>query len=126
MFSGNSRVFLLAFAGVFVLILFVGVLSGVSLKAGLGRAFLAGLLFSALLWITCRIITGYVVPQPDAGGDMPPQKDAVGRQLDLTVSDSPGDFSPITPKQIDPDIERIINNDPERMAEIVKKMGYSD
>lgn len=126
MFSGNNRVFVLVFTGVFFVILFIGLLSGVTLKAGLSRAFLAGLLFSVLLWILFRVIGRYALPLPDQAESVSPQNPNVGRQLDFMVSDPPNDFSPIAAKQIDPDLERVINDDPERMAEIVKKMGYDD
>ncbi|MBU7008293.1 hypothetical protein [Phosphitispora fastidiosa] len=126
MFSGNNRVFGLAFIGVFFVILLIGLLSGVTLKAGLGRAFMAGLLFSVLLWALFKVIGRYALPIADIADSSSPQNDYVGGQLDLTVSDSeePKGFSPITAKQIDPDLERVINDDPERVAEIVKKMGY--
>jgi flagellar biosynthesis/type III secretory pathway M-ring protein FliF/YscJ len=136
-FSGNSRVFGLAFTGVFLVILLIGLLSGVTLKAGLGRAFMAGLLFSVLLWALFKVIGRYALPIADTADSSFPENHHVGGQLDLTVSDTsretgggfedteePNGFSPITAKQIDPDLERVINDDPERVAEIVKKMGY--
>ncbi|WP_418790212.1 hypothetical protein [Phosphitispora sp. TUW77] len=126
MFSGYRRVLVLVFGTVFLLIMFIGLLSGVTLKACLGRAFLAGMSFSVLLWVLFRLIGKYALPLPDARESLFAQSHDVGGQLDFTVSDPLDEFSPINAKQIDPDLERVINNDPERMAEIIKKMGNDE
>lgn len=35
-------------------------------------------------------------------------------------------FEPFQAKQIDPQVSRIVNNDPKRMAELIRKMGLEE
>lgn len=51
---------------------------------------------------------------------------AIAPQSSRDPESSFDEFSPLAAQQIDPQIEKIINNDPKRLAEIVKKMGFDD
>ena len=138
MFLANNRGFFPVFIIVFILMAIIGGLAGVSLKASLIRAFLAALFFMVLSWIVVKGVVSYVLQaEPDeTAEDLPddvlPESD-MGKHLDFTVSDSRSessnettDFSPISAKQIDPNVEKVINSDPVRMAEMVKKMGFEE
>ncbi|PKM80866.1 MAG: hypothetical protein CVU89_12045 [Firmicutes bacterium HGW-Firmicutes-14] len=141
--TADSRdVFAVVFIIVFLMILIIGIISGVSLPAGLVRSVLAAVFFTGLLYVTVWLITRYAL----TGSGKQPEKrrQAAGSRLDVKVTDDyakvpdieitgnhvtepvPGDFNPLTGKQIDPDVERVINNDPERMAQLVKKMGFDE
>lgn len=141
---GNKRIYAVIFLAVFVMIFTIGVVSEVSLTSALTRAFLAGLFFTLLTWGIGKIIAQYVFPKAGSGTGDFNLNGSLGSRLDLTVSetiDGIGDeiseeeadgnaqrnqFTPLTAKQIDPQLNKIINNDPKKMADIVRKMGFED
>ena len=105
--TGNKNIYLLVFIGVFLFIFIIGLTSEVSFPASLGRAITAALLFTALLITIMKVII----------------------KLDITVNDPPAAVSstvPLTARQIEPHVGKIINNDPARMAQIVSKMGFEE
>lgn len=127
--TGNKNIYLLVFIGVFLFIFIIGLNSEVSFPASLGRAITAALLFTALLITIMKVII----------------------KLDITVNDPPAavsstavssggvsgfgqagggshaqEFVPLTARQIEPHVGKIINNDPARMAQIVSKMGFEE
>ncbi|MDA8233819.1 MAG: hypothetical protein M0Z31_03250 [Clostridia bacterium] len=44
-------------------------------------------------------------------------------QLEESGEEAAADFKPFAPQQINPDVEKIIKDDPQRAAEIIRKMG---
>lgn len=148
-----NRLLSIVFLAVFLLIMFVGLMSGVSVSASLLRGFLAAVFFTSLTCGLSNLVTRYVISElivpPVNIGD-----ENVGTNFDFTVSEAldpdmvsvPGpvepnndkpategnniqpdqDLSPLGARQIDPQVEKIINSDPKRMAEIIKKMGFED
>lgn len=148
---GNTRIYITVFLGVFILMFLIGVSSEVSLSAGFGRAVLAAAVFTALLLLVVQFITRYLFRD---NSDEPVAHNAnvtVGRNLDISadqpvsyplptaVPDPVGpdeslseptgfspDFVPLAAKQIDPQVSKIINSDPNKMAEIVRKMGLEE
>ncbi len=163
--SGNRLVFITIFLIVFILMMTIGLVSGVSPGAGVIRALLAATFFTALSFGTLFLITRYVIDDiqlPDScdtEGETTPENENTGQMLDIMVSDpsekteeeAPAEpsntnaediaeniaediakdiydeeLSPLVTKQIDPNVEKVINSDPKRMADIIKKMGFED
>lgn len=135
------------FAGTFLLIflmmLIIGIASEVSLSANLTRAVLAAGLFTVLTRVVGKIVSIYVFP-PEQVDDSDAENENLGTNLDLTITDSPDnssqpeavptdvppgtseEFVPLSARQIDPQVSKIINSDPEKVAEIVRKMGFEE
>lgn len=149
----RSRLLVIVFLAVLLLIMFVGMLSGVSISASLFRAVLAAVFFTLLTWGFSNVIKycgilDLIVPPVKS------EDEIVGANFDFTVSEAletdllsepesvesqktksiitenktqpDPDFGPLGARQIDPQVEKIINSDPKRMAEIIKKMGFEN
>jgi len=131
------------FLMIFLMMLMIGVTSEVSLLASLTRAVMAAGLFTILTWGVGKLISIYVFP-PEQIDDSQLENEDLGTNLDLTVTDQPDDsdhtdidpsavqpgtpdeFTPISARQIDPQVNKIINSDPRKAAEIVRKMGFEE
>lgn len=150
--SGNRLIFTIIFVLVFVLMVSIGMIAGVSLGAGLKRALLAAVFFTAVSFGTSVVIDRYVINDikptgnSEDEGDILPENENTGQMLDITISESlqetgediqessgisdEGTFNqeinPLVTRQIDPNVEKVINNDPKRMADIIKKMGFKE
>jgi flagellar biosynthesis/type III secretory pathway M-ring protein FliF/YscJ len=113
--------------------LITGWVSGVTPSVLLVRAVFAAVFFAVVTWcVFTFIIKGILVPpvqnqvtekQPEAG-DQPVR----GAKVDITLPAEEPDiqetaFKPLAPQQIDPQLNRIIGEDPERVASLVQKMG---
>ncbi|HWI54979.1 MAG TPA: hypothetical protein VNT57_04765, partial [Desulfobacteria bacterium] len=148
--SGNRLVFIIIFLVVFVMMMTIGLLSGVSIGAGFTRALWAAAFFTAISLGTSVIIARYVIDdiKPTGNGDDEgnnlPENENLGQMLDIMVSEPPLEteepapetsdtkdetpvkqsLGPLVTRQIDPNVEKVINSDPRRMADIIKKMGF--
>lgn len=149
----GNRLLYIVFLAVFLLIMFIGLVSEVSVSATLLRAFPAAVFFTALTWGLLYLVKRYVISELI----VPPveiEEETTGTKFDFTVSEeidmdiAPGtepvdqgnnkptisensirpdqDFGPLGARQIDPQVEKIINSDPKRMADIIKKMGFEN
>ncbi len=146
---GNKGIYAAIFLLVFLLILIIGVTSEVSLSASVSRALLSGLAFTAFFWAAGKLISIYVFPETKEATDFTESDISadtsemfleanlgsnLGNNLDFTVSEPvsgiveeiPKQFTPLPAKQIDPQVNKIINSDPQKVAEIVRKMGFED
>ena len=148
---GNTRIYITVFLGVFIFMLIIGVSSEVSLSAGLGRAVIAAAIFTALLLLVVHVITRYLFQDNSVEPAAHSANVTVGRNLDISADQSvsyplptavpgqarpnetlsepigsPPDFVPLAAKQIDPQVSKIINSDPNKLAEIVRKMGLEE
>lgn len=143
---GNKGIYAVIFLSVFFMILIIGVTSEVSLSASFNRAFLAAAGFTLLSWGLGRLMTTFVFQEPVMEEADTFLVERLGANLDLTVNDpEPSEqeeqfqpeqnlfkttpakvFSPLTAKQIDPQVNKIINSDPKKVAEIVRKMGFEE
>ncbi len=129
------------FFTVFLLLLLIGVVARVSLTVSIGRAFLAAGFFTLLCWITGEVMSRYmvtgrrvvptrqVVPGWPADSGTEGSQDGLGDRLDVTVAEpsptNPGlEFTPLQARQIDPQLTKIIEENPQQAAEIVRKMGF--
>lgn len=144
MFWGKIKFFAFIYLSVFILIFVIGLAFQVTILANLYRAFLGALLFSGTGMILVMLIKIFVIQDllKEAEEAEQQKKETLGTSLDLTVSDEhPLDYSnletaaaeqfdqdlnALASQQIDPQFTRIINSDPERLAQIVKKMGFED
>lgn len=149
--SGNRLVLMIIFISVFIIMMFTALSSEVSVLAGLKRALSAALFFTALSFGTYYVIAHYVIDDIKLPANENIEEDSsvneiTGQMLDITVSESteeeledislPTDedddnqsnqeLNPLVTRQIDPNVEKVINNDPRRMAEIIKKMGFNE
>ncbi|MFZ5641383.1 MAG: hypothetical protein ACOY4Q_11955 [Bacillota bacterium] len=123
---------------VFVIMLITGLVSGVTPAVLLVRAVLAAVLFAAISWCVFTFIIKGILAPPDQtqapeeqseAGDRPVR----GTQFDIVLpAEEPAvqepvvqetAFKPLAPQQIDPQLNRIIGEDPERVASLVQKMG---
>lgn len=149
----GNRLLYIVFLAVFLLIMFIGLVSGVSVSASLFRAFFAAVFFTALSWGLSLLVKRYVISElfvPVVNIE----EETVGTKFDFTISETldpniasgsipvehannksisvennieyDQDFGPLDARQIDPQVEKIINSDPKRMAEIIKKMGFEN
>lgn len=145
---GKRRVYIPVFLAVFLLILLIGIQSEVSAAACVIRAFSAAVFFTALCWVAVQVIGGHIIstmiiPELNKKIDNSDISANLGQRLDLTVSEPPipedskaGDasgqtglppqFVPLAAQQIDPQVNNLIVSDPERTAEIVRKMGFDE
>ncbi len=124
MIIGN-KIYALVFFAVFLLILIIGVLSEVSPVIGLVRAFLAAAFFTGLCWIAGKTVFKYALPgnrgqeKQKNSRNKPVQNNSANNSLEE-------EFVPLRARQIDPQASKIIASDPEKMAEIVRKMGLDE
>lgn len=143
MFFSSKGFYAGAFLLVFLMTFIIGVASEVSLSASFTRAIFAGIFFAVLTWIVGKVISVYVFP-PAQIDDVNPDNEELGTNIDLTIADSSaglvqlaGDpaggepdsaeyFAPLAARQIDPQVNKIINSDPQKVAEIVRKMGFDE
>ncbi|PKM47599.1 MAG: hypothetical protein CVV03_02360 [Firmicutes bacterium HGW-Firmicutes-8] len=145
---GKRRIYISVFFAVFLLILLIGIQSEVSAAACVIRAFSAAVFFTALCWVAVQVIGGHIIstviiPELNKKIDNSDIGANLGKKLDLTVSEPPipeglkaGDasgktglppqFVPLAAQQIDPQVNNLIVSDPERTAEIVRKMGFDE
>lgn len=144
----NIRLYITVFLGVFLTIFIIAVTSEVSVPAGLRRAFLGAGGFTVLFMVLGQIIARYIFFDPHeqpaaADSNVPP-----GFNLDVSAAEpvlypetNTGSgsgrsaqpvvesnahttgFVPLSARQIDPQVSRIINDDPGKAAEIIRKMG---
>lgn len=136
MFVGKKSIFAAVFIVVFLMILVMGLAAGVSSIAGLKRAFYGAAFFTVFSWGITTLVNIYAIPvsePPLIDAEDEKNEESLGNKLDLTVSDEifsepipASNFSPLSAKQIDPLVSKVINNDPDRMAEIVRKMGFEE
>jgi hypothetical protein len=123
--------------------LIIGVTSEVSLSVSLTRAVMAAGLFTVLTGVVGKVISVYVFP-PEPVDDLNLENENLGTNLDVTITESPkntdqpgiapnnvppvisDEFIPISARQIDPQVNKIINSDPQKVAEIVRKMGFEE
>lgn len=137
MLTGGRQKYYYIGIAVFILILITGLLSGVSWQASVIRAILAAVFFSALSRGVVEFLAMQILSagqaQPDTGiiadqgtrsgaGEQP----AKGRQVDIVLPAEETVFEPLAPQQIDPRLNKVINEDPERIASMVKKMGLEE
>lgn len=145
---GSKGFYTATFLLILIMMLTIGVNSGVSLSASLTRAIFAGGFFAALTWVIGKIILIYVFP-PLPVVDLMLENETVdnetlGTKLDVTATDplthseqqitEPASvepnasdfFTPMSARQIDPQVNKIINSDPQKVAEIVRKMGFEE
>lgn len=145
----NKKAYVVVFMFIFAIELVIGLLSNVSLTASLARAFLDSIFFTGLLWGFIKFIRNYVIH--DVIKELETKEDdQTEKQIDITVTDdnisisdlydNPSDshgqvaatkdndkeFTSLTSQQIDPQVSKIINDNPERLAQIVRKMGFED
>lgn len=131
------------FTLIFLMMFIIGVTSEVSVSASLIRAVISAVLFTVLTGVLGKVISVYVFP-PTQDTEINPEDENLGTNLDLTITDSTdqntqpeaavftdppngsGEFIPISARQIDPQVTRIINDDPQKAAEIIRKMGFED
>ena len=135
------------YAGTFLLIfsmmLIIGISSEVSLSASFTRAVLAAGLFTVLTGVICKVVSVCVFPCEQAD-DLGVEDEDLGTNVDITITESPDnsnqpeavftdvpsdnseEFIPLSARQIDPQVSKIINSDPEKVAEIVRKMGFEE
>lgn len=139
---GSKRFYAGTFLLIFLMIFIIGVTSEVSLSACLTRAVMAAGLFTVLTWVVGKVILICVFPPEQVEG-LNTENENLGTNLDLTVTESPDnnqpetppagvppiasdEFIPISARQIDPQVNKIINSDPRKVAEIVRKMGFEE
>ena len=150
---GNKGFLTGTFITIFLFILVLGLANEVSLNASLSRAFMAATAFTAIM-ILVIFVNGKYVFFEDMPGVEVGASEMVGGNLDFTVNeplgnpaqtglsdivndsaptdgvipvpDSPQTFVPLNARQIDPELNRIISSDPNKVAEIVRKMGFED
>ncbi len=135
---------------VFCFIFLVGLNSEVSLGASVYRGASAALIFCVVTFAISNIVKLLAFNQSDntaaepapkfdfkiddagvftnreATGSASPEPTPVVAPSTEQAPNSNQSFEPFQAKQIDPQVSRIINNDPERMAELVRKMGLDD
>lgn len=140
MADGKKVYFAVVFLVVFLMIFIIGIVAQVSLAVGLERALMAAALFTGLCWAISRFIKRYVVPDIIFEANDIHTAHSLGNNLDIKVSEPASniqgakltknnqvpEFIPTTTNQIHPQVEKIINSDPKRLAEIVKKMGFEE
>jgi len=134
----HRRAFVLVFIAVFILIFVIGVLSEVSLLSSFLRAVLAAVFFTVLSSGVVRAVSRFVISEQEKQELTDINRRSVkqaGENLNITVSDPPADqvssdngpeFIPLAARQIDPEVDKAINSDPRRMADIIKKMGFDE
>lgn len=143
MFFSSKGFYTGAFLLVFLMTLIIGVASEVSLSASFTRAIYAGGFFTVLTWVVGKVISTYVFP-PGEIDDVNPKNENLGTNVDLTITESVTDngkppvdpaggqpsaaanFTPLTARQIDPQVNKIISSDPQKVADIVRKMGFGE
>ena len=127
---GYKHIYFYLGAVVLIMMVITGWLSGVTLKALLIRASLASLFFTLLTWVVVTYIIGGVIAPPEMSGDTQPEESGaqpvIGTQLDVILPAEETVFDPFAPSQIDPRLTEVINEDPERIASMVKKMGLEE
>jgi flagellar biosynthesis/type III secretory pathway M-ring protein FliF/YscJ len=136
--TGGKSFYTVVFLSVFFLILFIGMVSLVTYSASLIRAFLAAAFFTVLLWLLGKLTRVVFL---ESQKSVENRQSNSGQMIDFSVSEpvdyneltgktkkdsSKNEFVPLKAKQIDPQITKIINNDPDKMAELVKKMGFDE
>jgi len=96
---------------------------------------LAGVIFTTLLWIVVQVMNNYISPHIQDGNTGVQVVETTGSKIDVTVSETPEnhrqpeerpDFVPLAARQIDPNLNNVINSDPEKVADIVRKMGFDE
>lgn len=131
----SIRNYLYTGIAVFIIMVITGLLSEVSQTALLTRAILAAILFSVAAWGVVTFIMCPIIAPPEAEPEIQQepviQSDAEeqpvrGTQVDIVLPAEESVFEPMAPQQIDPRLNQIINEDPERIASMVKKMGLEE
>lgn len=112
-------VFVMTFFG---LITVIGLVSGVSLNVAFVRATGWSITVLGLLVVMERLLTGMLQPQEEVETQV--------HALDVTLPPESGDEPDLAStqvmtgtRQIDHDLEEMVKNDPERAAELTRKMG---
>lgn len=112
-----------------------GWLSGVSQSALLTRAMLAAVIFSVTAWGIVTYIMRPIIAPPETEPEIQPETEMQpeaeeqpvrGTQLDIVLPAEESVFEPMAQQQIDPRLNKLINEDPERIASMVKKMGLEE
>ncbi len=137
MFTAGKRKYVVIGITVFLILAVTGLLSGVSVQALLIRAVLAALFFVLLTYVFISIIVTQVLSPDELPVELLDELSSEaavtdtteqykGKQVDIVLPAEETLFEPLTPHQIDPQINKIINEDPERIAAMVKKMGLDE
>lgn len=134
--QANLRNYLYIGVFIFIIMTVTGLISEVSLPALLTRAFLAALFFSVLVGVVVAVGRQFFPPEEHTVPAEQPADEGQplrGTQVDIvlpaeeSIVGEPAKketvFEPMAPRQIDPKLNKIINEDPERVASMVKKMG---
>jgi hypothetical protein len=114
---------------VFVLMSLTGWLSGVSISALMIRASLASIFFCVITWGVVSFIAAQFKTDEQLEQDMVPEAEeqpVKGTQLDITLPVEEAVFEAMGQQQINPRLNEIIHEDPERIASMVEKMGLEE
>ena len=140
---GSKSFYTGTFLLIFLMMLIIGVTCEVSLSASLIRAAMAAGLFTILTGVVAKVISTYVFP-PEHVDELNLENDNLGTNLDVTITESPdnidqlvtapadappftsNEFILLSARQINPQVNTIINSDPKKVAEIVRKMGFEE
>lgn len=133
--QGSMRNYIYIGIIVFIIMVITGLLAQVSFPALVMRAVLAALFFSVLVLGVITVGRQFFLPAEQAAENQPDveEQPVRGTQLDIvlpgedTVVNEPDireqSFEPMAPQQIDPKLNNVMNEDPERIASMIKKMG---
>lgn len=134
------KLHLLVFCITFVILTVVGLISDVSLGASFSRGLYGGLVFGIITFSLHNILSLTVLnfketsdadeDETSSTFDFKIDDDGVSGLGDLDSSmteetDSPS-FQPFEAKQVDPLLSKMINEDPKRAAELIRKMGLDE
>ncbi|KNZ70859.1 hypothetical protein Tfer_0539 [Thermincola ferriacetica] len=139
----HLKLFVLVGGLVFVFIFIVALSSDVSLWASLSRGLLGGGIFAVITLCLTNIVRIMAFNNSNYGDGIQSNRPKLDLRIDdhgvletNTMREKPENnvqesgnelnFEPLQAKQIDPQVSRIINNDPKRMAELIRKMGLEE
>ena len=127
-----KAIYIISSVIMFLIMTFMGLMAQVSWNVVLLRAFLATLALGGVILVLDIFINNFLLPtweeqDEDSLADLWQYNPGThqGDLLNITLPEEAAttEFKPFAPQQINPDVEKIINEDPQRAAEIVRKMG---